>query len=68
MDNTILFKKITSLPEDLKKQVEDFVDALTKKHKNTSKKSGPKFGSGKGMFVMHPGFDEPLEDFKEYMQ
>ncbi len=27
----------------------------------------PKFGSAKGMFVMAPDFDEPLEDFKDYM-
>ena len=25
------------------------------------------FGGAKGMFVMSPDFDEPLEDFKEYM-
>ena len=25
------------------------------------------FGSAKGMFVIKPGFDEPLEDFKDYM-
>ena len=68
VDNTILFKKITSLPADLKKQVEDFVDALSKKHTTASQKKGPKFGSAKGMFVMHPSFDEPLDDFKEYMQ
>jgi hypothetical protein len=27
----------------------------------------PVFGSAKGMFIMMPDFDEPLEDFKEYM-
>ncbi|GEM_PF-1609291 len=27
----------------------------------------PGFGGAKGMFVMSPDFDEPLEDFKEYM-
>ena len=29
----------------------------------------PKFGSGKGLLLyMAPDFDEPLEDFKEYME
>lgn len=27
----------------------------------------PKFGSGKGMVIMKPNFDDPIEDFKEYM-
>jgi hypothetical protein len=27
----------------------------------------PRFGSMKGMFTIMPDFDEPLEDFKEYM-
>jgi hypothetical protein len=27
----------------------------------------PGFGCAKGMFEMSPDFDEPLEDFKEYM-
>jgi len=27
-----------------------------------------RFGSGQGIFRMEPGFDEPLEDFKEYME
>ena len=26
-----------------------------------------KLGSGKGLFIVSPDFDEPLEDFKEYM-
>ena len=29
----------------------------------------PQFGSGKGLILyMAPDFDEPLEDFKEYME
>jgi prevent-host-death family protein len=27
-----------------------------------------RFGSGKGTFRMAPDFDEPLEDFKQYME
>jgi antitoxin (DNA-binding transcriptional repressor) of toxin-antitoxin stability system len=28
----------------------------------------PKFGSAKGLIEMSDDFDEPLEDFKEYME
>jgi len=36
---------------------------------NKSKKSNkPQFGSAKGFYVMSDDFDEPLEDFKEYME
>jgi antitoxin (DNA-binding transcriptional repressor) of toxin-antitoxin stability system len=30
-------------------------------------KTYPKFGSAKGLIAMSDDFDEPLEDFKEYM-
>jgi antitoxin (DNA-binding transcriptional repressor) of toxin-antitoxin stability system len=32
-----------------------------------TKKRKRQFGSAKGMISMAPDFDEPLEDFKEYM-
>lgn len=68
MDNLLLYNKLASLPENLKSQVADFIDFLTSKEKKEKfKNNKPKFGSGKGMFVMKPDFDEPLEDFKEYM-
>jgi uncharacterized protein DUF2281 len=28
----------------------------------------PRFGSAKGLITMSDDFDEPLEDFKEYME
>jgi hypothetical protein len=67
MDNLLLYDKLASLPENLKKEVSDFIDFLVVKNKQKSKKNTPIFGSGKGMFVMKPDFDEPLEDFKDYM-
>lgn len=67
MDNTFLFKKLAGLPDELKSQVVDFIDSLMKKSKKTKRKNNAKRGSGKGMFVIKPGFDDPLEDFKEYM-
>ncbi len=67
MDNVLLLNKITSLPENLKSEVVDFIDFLTAKTEKKQQKVKPVFGSAKGMFVIKPGFDEPLEDFKDYM-
>ena len=67
MDSISLYIKLNSLPVNLKKEVVDFIDFITSKKKNTNKYKTPKFGSGKGMFVIKPDFDEPIEDFKEYM-
>lgn len=68
MENDFLAEKVAKLPANLKAEVNDFVDFLLAKSlqsKNPFNK--PVFGSGKGMFEMSDDFDEPLEDFKEYM-
>jgi len=67
VDTALLYNKLASLPDNLKSEVEDFIDFLATKAKNKQEKAKPKFGSGKGMFVMKPDFDQPLDDFKEYM-
>lgn len=67
MDNTILFKKLAALPENLKAEAADFIDFLLQKNKKPGSAKRPKFGSGKGMFKIMPGFDDPLRDFKDYM-
>ena len=68
MENNILLEKVSKLPDNLKSEVVDFIDfLLLKLSKDKSEKKRPVFGSGKGMFVIKPGFDEPLEDFKDYM-
>lgn len=67
MDNIILYSKMATLPDHLKSEVADFIDFLVMKEKKLKNKGKPTFGSGQGMFVIRPDFDEPLEDFKEYM-
>ena len=70
MDNTLLYNKLSALPESMKSEVSDFIDFLiskAKEEKTIAYKPKPIFGSGKGMFKMKPDFDEPLEDFKDYM-
>jgi hypothetical protein len=68
MENDFLAEKVAKLPADIKLQVNDFVDFLLEKSRKASDTlNKPVFGSGKGMIKILPGFDEPLEDFKDYM-
>lgn len=66
MEHAQLHTKICSLPPSLKSEVNDFVDFLLSKQKKEMKKK-PKFGCAQGKIYMSPDFDEPLDDFKEYM-
>ena len=65
MDKLLIYKKFSTLPENLKQEVIHFIDFLLNKNKNnpTPKR---KFGSAKGKIKMHKNFDDPLEDFKDY--
>lgn len=62
-----LIKKIESLPEDLQEEVEHFVDFLKQKSNEATRiLKTRKAGFAKGTFIMKEGFDDPLEDFKDY--
>ena len=67
MDNIELYSEISTLPVSLKKEVMDFVEFLKTKKRSRTKIKERKFGCLKGLFKMHDDFDEPLDDFKEYM-
>lgn len=67
MEYIQLYTKISVLPNDLKSEVNDFVDFLINKRKKSIKNKGPKFGCAKGKIYISQDFDEPLDDFKEYM-
>lgn len=67
MSDLWLYKDFSMLPADLKQQVADFIEFLkSKQHKKKQRKSR-EFGCAKGYFKMSPDFDQPLEDFKDYM-
>lgn len=68
MNSISLYTKFINLPENIKKELLDYMEYLLKKHKPGNKKKHPQPGCMKGMFVMHNDFDEPLDDFKEYME
>lgn len=67
----LIAQKVSSLPDEKQVEVLDFVEFLQQKEQATSgvkPKHLRQFGSAKGMIRMTEDFDEPLEDFAEYMQ
>lgn len=68
MTDTQLYYKLYFLKPSLKKEVSDFIDYLLSKQNKENKSRKPQFGCAKGRFKMAPDFDEPIDDFKEYMQ
>lgn len=62
-----LYRQITSLPVELKQEVWDFIDFLKHKRKTVHKIKARKPGMAKGLIEISSDFDEPMEDFKEYM-
>ncbi len=67
MTDVVLYSKISSLPPDLKKEVSDFIDFLQSTRIKKAVEKKRIFGYAKGAILIKPGFDDPLEDFKEYM-
>ncbi len=73
MTSLSLYTKIENLPPALKQEATDFVEFLITKSKivktseiqsNTNK---PIFGALKGKIHTSPDFDEPLDDFNDYI-
>jgi hypothetical protein len=67
MTDLRLYSELSSLPADLKKQVQDVIEFLKTKARKQNSNKQRQFGAAKGFFKMHDDFDEPLEDFKDYM-
>ena len=70
MTGLTLMEKINNLPPAYRQEVEDFVDFIREKKltRNGANENKPRqFGLLKGKMWMSPDFDEPLEDFKDYM-
>jgi hypothetical protein len=67
MEQIQLYTKLNYLPSDLKSEVNDFIDFLLTKRKREFKKKTPKYGCAKGQIHIASDFDEPLDEFKDYM-
>jgi len=61
------FQLYKRLPVEKKKQVFDYLEKLSAPETIQNTEKQPKFGSAKGLFTIKPGFEDPLEDFKEYI-
>lgn len=64
-----LIEKIELAPEEIQKQLLDYLEPLLKNQSNEQPKVR-QFGFGKGFFDYIPDaeeFNKPLEDFKDYM-
>ena len=79
MSTAEIVSQLEELPEEKKQEASDFIAFLLAKTKEEKKKADKisftkvegnpdkGFGSLKGKIWMSPDFDEPLEDFKDYM-
>jgi hypothetical protein len=64
-DTLDYIENIKNLPLHIKVEANNFIEFLMKKEEKEIKK--PIFGSAKGKIIMKDDFEEPLEDFKNYM-
>jgi mRNA-degrading endonuclease RelE of RelBE toxin-antitoxin system len=62
-------EKLKNFPPQYQQEVKDFIDFLEQRKVNPlAEKKNRQAGAMKGFLIyMAPDFDEPLEDFKEYM-
>ncbi|MBN9386291.1 MAG: DUF2281 domain-containing protein [Chitinophagaceae bacterium] len=65
MTDAQLYSAILSLPSDLRKEVVELIKHLRAKTKPHLK--ARQIGCAKGLIEFTPNFDEPLEDFGEYI-
>ncbi|MDX2247307.1 MAG: DUF2281 domain-containing protein [Bacteroidia bacterium] len=62
-----LYTQISALPGELQKKVADYIDYLKYQAQKSNKKAVRVVGLAKGMITMKDNFDDPIEDFNEYM-
>lgn len=63
--------QLSSLPDDVRQQVLDFIEFLMRRKQDggpQGKRKPPVPGLAKGMVTVPDDFDAPLDDLKEYMQ
>lgn len=63
-----LYSQIIKMPAEMRKKVADYIESLlleASSKPNKKKERVP--GLAKGMIIMKDNFDDPIEDFKDYM-
>lgn len=62
-------KELEVLPVEELREVSRLINAILKQPSMPQVNSyGPGYGWAKGLITVPPDFDEPLEDFREYME
>ena len=67
MEIAELFNNIDLLPQPKQAEIMDYIKEILSQENNHADINKPVFGSAKGRIYMSPDFDEPLEEFAEYM-
>ncbi len=67
MEIAEIYNNIDILPQSKQAEIVDFINKLLSQESNAANVKQPVFGCAKGMIYMSPDFDEPLEEFAEYM-
>jgi|JI9StandDraft_1071089.scaffolds.fasta_scaffold726004_1 outer membrane protein OmpA-like peptidoglycan-associated protein len=68
MTNASLNFEINNLPKSIRDEIKDFVDFLKLKNSKEKKITKREFGFGKGKVKLSNDFDDPLDEFKEYLK
>jgi hypothetical protein len=58
---------INNLPEELQKEVAEFVEKIKLKADNSNQLMQRQFGYAKGKVIINKDFDEPLVEFENYV-
>jgi len=68
METIVLERKVQQLPFEARREVSDYLDKLLHKYGNHKSEVKPYAGCMKGTVTwMSDDFNEPLDDFKDYM-
>lgn len=67
MTHLPLYHQINLLPEALRVEVSHFIEFLLSKQTNKQMLPKRQFGFAKNKIKISDSFDEPLEEFNEYM-
>ena len=68
----LILDKYSKLPKEIQEQVLEYIEFLLLKYKKNNSNESPEkqksnYGSAKGLIIVSDDFDEPLDDFDNYI-
>jgi hypothetical protein len=67
MENIDILSQINELPAHLQKEIEEHILFLVRKQLQKKEPTPRKAGFAKGKIKMLPNFEEPLDEFNDYI-